>query len=199
MLKSLGLGFIVVSPNSVEEYRGDPYVVVRTNASRKALSVLDKVPRSSIIIAADTIVYSRELGIIGKPRGLVEAEEILWRLRGRWHSVITGVFIIDKDTLRASSFVEETRVKMREFSREELQAYLASTEPMGKAGGYAIQGIGAFLIEAIVGDYYNVVGLPITRIYLELRKYGVDLLHEAVRRRVLLGESGARRGVSPKT
>ena len=187
LLRRLGVDFIVIPPKTFEETHSDPYTTVRENAARKALSVLEEAPRGSIIVGADTVIYSRELGVIGKPRSLAEAEEILWMLRGRWHTVLTGVFIIDRESLKSSVFVEETRVKMRSYSREELRAYLATMEPIGKAGAYAIQGIGLFLVESIVGDYYNVVGLPVTRLYLELRRYGIDLLGEVVRKRVLQG------------
>ncbi len=187
LLRRLGVDFIVIPPKTFEETHSDPYTTVRENAARKALSVLEEAPRGSVIVGADTVIYSRELGVIGKPRSLVEAEEILWMLRRRWHTVLTGVFIIDRESLKSSVFVEETRVKMRSYSREELRAYLATMEPIGKAGAYAIQGIGLFLVESIVGDYYNVVGLPVTRLYLELRRYGIDLLGEVVRKRVLQG------------
>ncbi len=187
LLRRLGIDFIVIPPKTFEEKHSDPYMTVKENAARKALSVLEEAPRGSIIVGADTVIYSRELGVIGKPRSLAEAEEILWMLRGRWHTVLTGVFIIDRESLKSSVFVEETRVKMRSYSREELRAYLATMEPIGKAGAYAIQGIGLFLVESIVGDYYNVVGLPVTRLYLELRRYGIDLLGEVVRKRVLQG------------
>ncbi len=195
LLRRTGVEFIVVKPLAVEEVRDDPRETVLGNARRKALSVLEIVPPGSVVVAADTIVYSPVLGIIGKPRTLVEAREILWALRGKWHSVYTGVFIIDKDTLRYKSFIEETRVKMRNYTREELDTYLASMEPMGKAGAYAIQGLGGFLVESIVGDYNNVVGLPITRLYVELRGFGIDLLRTAVKKRVLGEEAGASRSI----
>ena len=175
---------VVITPNAIEKIYDDPYQTVLSNSREKAYSVIEKAPRRSVIIGADTIIYSKQYGIIGKPRSLNEAAEILLKLRGKWHSVITGVTIIDTETLAVSSFTSETSVKMRDFTNEELQEYLATIEPLGKAGAYAIQGIGALLIDVIVGDFYNVVGLPISRLYVELKKFGVDLLSESLKKKV---------------
>ena len=88
---------------------------------------------------------------------------------------------------------------MRDYSNEELDYYLMSLEPLDKAGAYAIQGLGALLIEAIVGDFYNVVGLPLTKLYLVLKKYfGIDLLEEGARN-YALGKNKLIRGISSKT
>lgn len=182
LLKKLGIEFIVIPPSVSEIMREDPVETVLLNARNKALNVISKSPEGSVIVAADTVIYSREIGVIGKPSTLIEAEEILGKLRGKWHSVYTGVYIVEKVTLRYTRFVEETRVKFRMFSEDELRKYLSSLEPLGKAGGYAIQGLGLFLVETIVGDFYNVVGIPLQRLYIELRKFGIDLLGEAVRR-----------------
>ncbi len=184
ILKRFAPDLIVITPNAIERIYDDPYQTVLNNSRDKAYSVIERAPRRSVIIGADTIIYSKQYGIIGKPRSLNEAAEILLRLRGKWHSVITGVTIIDTETLTVSSFTSETSVKMRDFTDEELQEYLATIEPLGKAGAYAIQGIGALLIDVIVGDFYNVVGLPISRLYVELKKFGVDLLGESLKKRV---------------
>ncbi len=185
LLKRLGIEFMVIPPTASEIVREDPVETVLLNAKNKALSVISRAPEGSVIVAADTVIYSSETGIIGKPSTLIEAEEILEKLRGKWHSVYTGVYIVEKDVLRYSYFVEETRVKFRMFGKDELRKYLSSLEPLGKAGGYAIQGLGLFLVETIVGDFYNVVGIPLQRLYIELRKFGIDLLEEAVRKIVI--------------
>ena len=185
LLKKLGIEFMVIPPTASEIVRDDPVETVLLNAKNKALSVISRAPEGSVIVAVDTVIYSSETGVIGKPSTLIEAEEILEKLRGRWHSVYSGVYIVEKDVLRYSHFVEETRVKFRMFSRDELRKYLSSLEPLGKAGGYAIQGLGLFLVEKIVGDFYNVVGIPLQRLYIELRKFDIDLLEEAVRRIVI--------------
>ncbi len=176
---------VIIKPKIVEKIYDDPYKTVLINSREKALSVLYEAPPRAVIIGADTIIYSKQYGIIGKPRSMNEAAEILLKLRGKWHSVITGVTIIDVDTLATSSFTAETSVKLRDFTEQELHEYLATMEPMGKAGAYAIQGIGALLVETIVGDFYNVVGLPLSRLYVELRKYGINLLNESLKKKVV--------------
>ncbi len=175
----------IIKPKIVEKIYDDPYKTVLTNSREKALSVLREAPPRAVIIGADTIIYSKQYGIIGKPRSMNEAAEILLKLRGKWHSVITGVTIIDIETLATDSFTTETSVKLRDFTEQELHEYLATMEPMGKAGAYAIQGIGALLVEIIVGDFYNVVGLPLSRLYVELRKYGINLLNESLKKKVV--------------
>ncbi len=176
---------VIIKPKIVEKIYDDPYKTVLINSREKALSVLYEAPPRAVIIGADTIIYSKQYGIIGKPRSMNEAAEILLKLRGKWHSVITGVTIIDVDTLTTSSFTTETSVKLRDFTEQELHEYLATMEPMGKAGAYAIQGVGALLVETIVGDFYNVVGLPLSRLYVELRKYGINLLNESLKKKVV--------------
>ncbi len=195
LLEYFGVKPLVLKPGIVEKTMDDPYETVRVNARNKVLSVIYMAPRNSVIIAADTIIYSPYLGVIGKPKTLLEAEEILLKLKGGWHSVITGVCIVDKDKLSYTVFTEETRVKMRNYTRDELKLYLASLEPLGKAGAYAIQGLGRLLVEAIVGDFYNVVGLPITRLYMELKKFGIDLMEYAVKRYVVEERGRASRGL----
>ncbi|ADI31206.1 Maf family protein [Staphylothermus hellenicus] len=186
LLRRLGADFIVIPPRITEKIYNDPAKTVLENAFSKASYALEYAPENSVIIGMDTVIFSRELGVIGKPATIDEANHILKLLRGKWHSVYTGAYVIEKNSLRYKSFIEETRVKMRNFSDEELTLYISSLEPLMKAGGYAIQGLGALLIETIVGDYYNVVGIPITRLYITLKKYfGVDLLREAVKKRVL--------------
>ncbi len=199
LLKRLGIEFDVVEPIVNERMYNDPVKIVIENARRKAEYALSIVPRDSVVVGIDTIIYSPDIGVVGKPYSVLQAREILVLLRGKWHSVYSGVFIIDKESLRYHSFVEETRVKMRNYSDDELDYYIMSLEPLGKAGAYAIQGLGALLIETIVGDYYNIVGLPLTKLYLVLKKYfGIDLLEEGARR-YALGKNRLIRGLPAKT
>ena len=199
LLKRLGVEFDVVKPIVNERIYDDPVKTVVENARRKAEYALSIVPRNSVVVGIDTIIYSPDIGVVGKPYSVLQAREILVLLRGKWHSVYSGVFIIDKESLRYHSFVEETRVKMRNYSDDELDYYIMSLEPLRKAGAYAIQGLGALLIETIVGDYYNVVGLPLTKLYLVLKKYfGIDLLEEGARR-YALGKNRLIRGLPAKT
>lgn len=119
-----------------------------------------------VIIAADTIVYKDK--IIGKPKSPEEAFHILSRLKNTWHYVATGVCIIKSGTLIRKTFCEITKVYFKNYSDEELQAYINTDEPYDKAGGYAIQGTFSKYIDHFEGDYNNVVGFPWKHIEREL-------------------------------
>lgn len=123
-------------------------------------------PDSRIIIGADTVV-ALENRIIGKPKDAEDAFHILRLLSGREHSVFTGVTIIAG--ARKRSFFQETKVHFYPLSDEEIRAYIQTGECFDKAGAYGIQGQGALLVEKIIGDYFNVVGLPVAALYRELR------------------------------
>lgn len=122
------------------------------------------------VISADTIVVSKG-EILGKPHSEQEAFSMLSRLSGNTHSVFTGVYIISGD--KKISFAEKTEVTFARLSEEEIKSYIASGEPFDKAGGYGIQGKGSILITSISGDYYNVMGLPVARLYKELKENGI--------------------------
>ena len=133
--------------------------------------------REFLILGADTVVVYNG-AILGKPKDEAEAVSMLSMLSGRTHSVFTGVALIYvKDGVAAiHHFYEETKVTMYPLSETEIAAYVATGEPMDKAGAYGIQGKGAIYIEKIQGDYNNVVGLPIARIYQEMKKLGIAIL-----------------------
>ena len=122
--------------------------------------------KNETIIAADTVVAA-EGQILGKPQDEQDAADMLKMLSGKSHSVFTGVCIISP-TGEMKSFAEETTVEFYPLSDEEIDAYVASGEPMDKAGAYGIQDKGALLVKEIKGDYYNVMGLPVGRLYREL-------------------------------
>ncbi len=128
-------------------------------AEEKAESILP-LPQPGWVVAADTVVVL-DGAILGKPKGYNEALSTLSLLSGREHRVITGFCVLDP--LGKTGHVEavETLVRFRNLSRQQVEAYIATGEPFGKAGSYAIQGIGAFLVEGITGSYTNVVGLPL--------------------------------------
>lgn len=134
-------------------------------------------PSDILVIGADTVVAFNGK-ILGKPVDESDAKRMLTMLSGNTHSVFTGVtlVLIDKSG-RAGElvFYEKTDVTMHEMTEEEIDRYIATGEPMDKAGSYGIQGRCAIYIEKIDGDYNNVVGLPITRIYQELKKIGIDI------------------------
>ncbi len=193
VLKNLGLNPIVIAPKGVEEVlEGPAEEVVRRNATAKLRAVLEEVRAVTegvsskvVVVAADTIVVTREGRVLGKASNIEEARKYLKALRCGRHSVLTGVAValIESGSLRDEVVdVVETRVKMRCFSDEELEAYLRSGEPLGKAGAYALQGLGALLVERVDGDPYNVVGLPLARVNeLVVDVAGVSLLEEVTR------------------
>jgi nucleoside triphosphate pyrophosphatase len=155
ILEQLGVEF-TVEPADVEELSfGEPRAVVLENALRKARAVARPGER---VLGADTeVVLDGE--VLGKPPGPVEAEALLRRLSGREHEVMTGIAICDDGGERTD--VAVTTVRFRELSDADLDWYVGTGEWQGLAGGYAIQGRGAALVESIEGDYFNVVGLPV--------------------------------------
>jgi septum formation protein len=155
ILEQLGVEFRVHVPGVDELTEGDPREVVRANALLKARAV----PAAERVLGVDTAVVL-EGRIFGKPRDAAEAERFLNSLSGRTHEVMSGIALLAADGLEASD-VEVTRVRMRSLDRGRLEWYLGTGEWAGRAGGYAIQGRGAALVEAIEGDYTNVVGLPV--------------------------------------
>lgn len=130
-----------------------------------------KVSERGVVLAADTLVFVDGYAL-GKPRDVEEAFEFLNLLKGRWHKVITGVAI--KDAKDLVSFKEETLVFMREMDEREIKWIIKEDKSLDKAGAYAIQGISGLFIEKIEGCYFNVIGLPIPKIYTALKeKYGI--------------------------
>lgn len=118
-----------------------------------------------IVIGADTVVAVDDT-ILGKPCDVDDAKKMLKVLSGREHSVFTGVTIIAKG--KTNSFFVETKVKFFELTDDEIESYISTGEPMDKAGAYGIQGYGSLLVEKIDGDYFNVVGLPVSRLNKEI-------------------------------
>ncbi|MCS7363879.1 MAG: Maf family protein [archaeon GB-1867-035] len=168
----------VIPPKIDEEEikENDPRRKVLKTAVMKAESIMEEV-KEGIIIAADTII-ELDGKIIGKPRNLNEAKEILLELNGRKHKVITGVVVIDCEKKRRIMDIVETEVYMKNLSIEEIEFYVKTKEPLGKAGAYAIQELGAILINKINGCFYNVVGLPLPKLYEMLKEVNVNLLEE---------------------
>ncbi len=190
LLEQIGLEF-EICPAQGEEVitKSVPEEVVMELSKQKAEEVAAMVssfgeehkdittPSDILVIGADTVV-AYDGKILGKPVDEADAKRMLTMLSGNTHSVFTGVtlVLIDKSG-RAGElvFYEKTDVKMHKMSEAEIDRYIATGEPMDKAGSYGIQGKCAIYIEKIDGDYNNVVGLPITRIYQELKKIGIDI------------------------
>ena len=160
----------VVRPkvNERDHAHEDPVRHVLRLASLKAHSVLPEVKRGTIL-GADTIVVHRR-DILGKPRNAAEARRMLARLSGRWHTVFTGLSILDAETGIEATGVERSMVKIRKMTPAEIDTYVATGEPMDKAGSYGIQGYGAGIVEGIRGCYFNVVGLPVVRLVRLVRE-----------------------------
>ena len=128
-----------------------------------------------VVIAADTIVVCQGK-ILGKPHSEAEAVRMLELLSGRDHQVMTGVTVLTEE--KSCTFTEITDIHFRELSLREIEAYVATGEPMDKAGAYGIQGGAALFAEKMVGDYYNVMGLPVCRLWKALRQCAPQLMEE---------------------
>jgi septum formation protein len=158
ILEQLGLPFDVVAPRyeEIEAWDGDPIALVREHACGKARSAAD-VAGERPVLGVDTAVVL-DGRIYGKPANAAEAERMLEQLGGKTHVVVSGVCLLTPGWEEVAH--EETRVRFRAFTPRDLASYVASEEWEGRAGAYAIQGLGAALVERIEGDYLNVVGLP---------------------------------------
>ncbi|GAC1446834.1 MAG: Maf family protein [Pyrinomonadaceae bacterium] len=165
ILRAANWNFEVRAANIEETLRAgesaSDYVerLARTKAEAIAVNL-----SNGIVIGADTTVVVDD-EILGKPRDAEDARRMLRRLNNRWHEVLTGVALIDTRSRSVQVAHERTRVKFGEISEGEIEWYVSTDEPMDKAGAYAIQGRGALFIEAIDGDYWNVVGLPLRLVY----------------------------------
>ncbi len=179
MLTQIGLQFKVLPSNASEETKStDPAGMVQELSLLKASEVFerlsDKEREESIVIGADTVV-ALDGQILGKPEDEKDAVRMLSLLQGRTHQVHTGVTLMWQENggkasaSQSLTFSEETLVTMYPMSDKEIEGYAATGEPMDKAGAYGIQGICAKWIRKIEGDYYNVVGLPVGRLYQELK------------------------------
>jgi septum formation protein len=143
-------------------------------AVRKATAIANTIGEG-VVVGADTMVVLGDV-TLNKPRDAADAKRMLALLSGKTHSVFTGVAIVDRKNAMRQSFVEQTSVTFRDLSASEIEAYVASGSPLDKAGAYGIQeDFGAVFVRRIEGDYYNVVGLPICRLYSELRLLAPDL------------------------
>ena len=168
LLEKTGLRFeIIVSDIEEKITKSAPDEMVKSLARQKAMAVYEKLAPDRVVIGADTIV---EAGgkVLGKPADADEAFKMLRMLSGKQHSVYTGVSVISGGI--DISFAERTKVTFYELTDEEIKGYTATGEPLDKAGAYGIQGRGALLVKKIEGDYNNVVGLPIARLYRSLSR-----------------------------
>jgi len=187
LLTQIGISFEVITSEQEEIYKSNnPCGIVQELAQMKANHVAKKLRSEKhkkkiqenqlaeelLVIGADTIVVL-EGEILGKPVGVEDAFAMLSKLQGQSHQVYTGVALIRYNTEgeeQLQLFAEETKVFVHPMSEQEIREYIAKGECFDKAGGYGIQGKFAAFIERIEGDYYNVMGLPLSRVYQELKR-----------------------------
>jgi septum formation protein len=180
LIALLGLP-VRVLPSRVDEDTPDdwsPTRIVEGLSLRKALAVKEELTEtadeSSIIVGSDTIVVLNGK-TMGKPRDEQDARDMLEQLSGAVHEVYTGVSCIRISDGRTVTSHRVTRVKMRSLSGEQISRYVATGEPLDKAGAYGIQEIGSLLVESIEGDYFNVVGLPVSLLAEMLEPFGITV------------------------
>jgi septum formation protein len=176
ILAQLGVQFEIL-PSDIDEVipEGVPAAEVASHlALQKAKNVARKVGYPSLVIGADTIVVL-DGEILGKPSGREQAFEMLSKLAGREHDVITGVAVVDSCRGIELKDYEITRVKMKKVSRDRINKYIKTGEPLDKAGAYAVQGKASIFVEKIEGCYFNVVGLPVSKLDSMLCSIGIDL------------------------
>ena len=180
LLAKAGIYFTLI-PAAGEEKRTseDPGEAVQQLARDKAEWVaqsLAECEEGTLVIGSDTIVVF-ENRILGKPKDRRDAAETLEKLQGNTHQVYTGVTVLERKAGKwvEHTFFESTDVTFYPVSREEIQDYIATGEPMDKAGSYGIQGLFGIYVKGICGDYNNVVGLPVARLFHEMKKSGINL------------------------
>ena len=175
LLEMLGVEFTVIPAKGEEVVAAGagPQETVRALSRQKAAAVAATANADDIIIAADTIVWYENM-VLGKPRDEQEAARMLSALSGNVHQVYTGVTVRRGD--KVLSAAECTDVRFRKLSGREIDAYIATGEPMDKAGSYGIQGVACLFVEGIDGDFFNVMGLPVCRLGKMLKELGVELL-----------------------
>lgn len=170
LLTNLGITFDV-SASTIEEIidpSHTPEEVVVSLAAQKAHDVAKNYP-DSIVVGADTIVV-KDQRILGKPKDEEDAFQMLSTLSGTTHHVLTGVALVKAGVV--TSFYVDTEVTFWPLTHEEIEQYIQSKEPLDKAGSYGIQGLGAVFVKEIKGDYFSVVGLPVSTLIRELKKLG---------------------------
>jgi septum formation protein len=172
LLRQVGLKFKIMPAHVNEEHlpQESPRQHVHRLAGNKAMAIAGKYP-DAWVLGADTIVVIDDR-ILGKPKGKAQAKEMLQTLSGREHKVFTGFTIAHVAAKISKTKVIRSAVRFKNISAEELTWYIGCAEPYDKAGGYAVQGKGAFFIKSIRGSYTNVIGLPLSEVLEELKNLG---------------------------
>jgi len=175
ILESFGFEELEIKVADIEEIsdKEDIYEQIEDIAYKKALAISKDYPNKNIV-AADTVVII-DNKLLGKPNSIDEAKEMLNMLSGREHKVVTAfAFINENKKIRLKSY-EKTLVKFKKLNYDEIEWYIYTKEPFDKAGAYGIQGKGAVLVEKINGDFFNVMGFPISKFYTVLKENGVSI------------------------
>lgn len=181
LLEQMGISFEISAAHGEEIITKKlPWEIVEELSLQKATEVADRfvkeqgVTQQTVVIGADTIVALRD-EIMGKPENEEKAKEMLHKLQNETHQVYTGVtlVIMTEEGRQVVTFHEKTDVIMYPMTKKQIEAYVATGEPMDKAGAYAIQGKCAAYVKGICGEYNNVVGLPVARLMQELFKLGI--------------------------
>lgn len=176
LMASIGVDFEVV-PSDIPEVRGDgesPEEYVARLSREKAQTIAQRFPDRWIVAADTTVLLGEQL--LEKPVDGEDAERMLTTIAGRTHVVYTGVTLLNVATGYHETRVAESEVRMLPLTAGEISWYVATGEPLDKAGAYAVQGIGAMFIDSIHGSYTNVVGLPLALLYEMFKRAGIDPL-----------------------
>ncbi len=178
LLRQINLNFEIRESKYEEDMSvmDNPYELAKFLALGKAQDVA-KHYDDAIIIGADTFVFSGRK-FIGKPKDEADARKILTEFSGKTHEIVTGLAIIDTKNNMVVNDYDEARVTFRKLSTEEIEDYVATGEPMDKAGAYGLMHRGAVLIEKVEGDFYSVIGLPLNKLHMALKKLGVNTLEK---------------------
>jgi septum formation protein len=172
LLRQLGIEFNIVPSDAAEVHHEQLTAreISQINAYRKARTVAKKWP-DALVLGADTLVHL-DTALFGKPANLEDAYQMLERLQGRTHHVVTAICLLHLRQHRQRVFAETTAVTFRPLDAVKIRRYLTKVNPLDKAGAYAIQEEGDLIVEKIDGSYTNVVGLPVERLTVELQRWG---------------------------
>lgn len=157
------------------DFNGDVEKYVKDLSRNKAIEVSKRVTEPSIVIAADTVVF-QDGKVLEKPKSEEDAYSMLSSLSGNTHKVYSGICLINTEDDTVMTDCDCTEVRFSELTDRQIRNYINSGEPMDKAGAYGIQGLGGAFVEGIKGCYYNVMGLPLNKLYKALEKYNITIL-----------------------
>ncbi|MHB8903801.1 MAG: Maf family protein [Patescibacteria group bacterium] len=176
LFEKLRLPFTIEASDYEEDMtlKMSPVKLVKILSTGKAMAVAKK-HKEGIVIGADTFVVLNNQ-LFGKPKNKLEAKEMLEKLSGKRVDILTGLTIIDLDFKKKISVTDIAKVYIKKLSKTEIDNYIASGEPMDKAGAFAVQGLGAVIIRKVEGDFMSIMGLPLFILAKELKKLGVNIL-----------------------